>query len=469
MSEDDGGSGGVTLNRSWGILVWMSMNTTLTKSHWIVAGFALSLAGVAAQAAPELTPSQRARRTPIVDVFERTKDAVVNIAATQVVERTVGLSPFDELFGNGRKQRYEQTSLGSGAVIHPQGYVITNAHVVARAAKLKVIFANKTEHEAEAVAVDEQHDLAVLKIKDKGPFPAITLGRSNDLMIGETVIAIGNPLGYEHTVTTGIVSAVNRELPVSQDVTYRDLIQTDTSINRGNSGGPLMNVLGELIGLNTAIRSDAQNIGFAIPVDTVRKLLPDILSVEQRRRIQIGLRLGWRDRVYVVEASGPAEKAGVEVGDEVVRVDGQPIHQDLDYYVHVLNVDSKQSITLELNRKGKRLTATIQPKAIPIPDGAQLMLTKFGLKVQPLTADLAQQLDLEGGLIITDVEQGSPAAEAGFARNLIIVRIGRYFPSDMAELGLLLEKVRRGEKARFTVYEVRRQFIQVLEGELVAR
>ena len=129
---------------------------------------AVLLAGMAvppAAAEGELTAAQRARRTPVVDVFERTKDAVVNIAATQVVERTVRFSPFDELFDprlfGDRKQRYEQTSLGSGAVIHPDGYVITNAHVVARAAKLKVVFANKTEHEAEAVAVDEQHDLAV--------------------------------------------------------------------------------------------------------------------------------------------------------------------------------------------------------------------------------------------------------------------------------------------------------------------
>jgi len=440
----------------------------------LMAAVLLAVMAVPAAAAEgELTPAQRARRTPVVDVFERTKDAVVNIAATQVVERTVRFSPFDELFDprlfGDRKQRYEQTSLGSGAVIHPDGYVITNAHVVARAAKLKVVFANKTEHEAEAVAVDEQHDLAVLKLKDKGPFPAITLGRSHDLMIGETVIAIGNPLGYEHTVTTGIISATNRELAVSPDVTYRDLIQTDTSINRGNSGGPLLNILGEVIGLNTAIRSDAQNIGFAIPVDTVRKLLPEMLSVEQRRRIQIGLRLGWRDRVYVVEAFGPAERAGVEVGDEVLRVDGQPIRQDLDYYVYVLNIDGRKPLTLELKRGNKRFTASVQPRAIPVPDGAELMRKKFGLMVQPLTAAQAQKLDLPGGLLITDVEPGSPADQAGFRENLIIVGIGRYFPSDMEELGLLLERVRRGEKVRFRVYRVQRHYIQVLEGELASR
>lgn len=454
------------------IFVWMSMmHTYVTKGLIGVVAVVIAVCPAAHAAAAELTAAQRARRTPIVDVFERTKDAVVNIAATQVVERS---SPFDQFFdspffGNRRKQRYEATSLGSGAVIHSEGYVITNAHVVARAAKLKVIFANKSEHEAEAVAVDEQHDLAVLKLKDRGPFPAITLGRSNDLMIGETVVAIGNPLGYEHTVTTGIISALNRELPVNGETVYKDLIQTDTSINRGNSGGPLMNILGELIGLTTAIRSDAQNIGFAIPVDTVRKLLPDILSIEHRRRIQVGLKLGWRDRVYVAEASGPTEAAGVEAGDEVLRVDGVTIKQDLDYYVHLLKADPQKSLIIELKRGDKRFTATIHPKAIPVPDGAQLMRQKFGLVVQALTQAQAEKLDLEGGLIISDVEAGSPAAQAGFVRNLIIVGIGKYFPTDMESLGLQLEQVRRGEKVRFRVYEVNRQYIQVMEGELVSR
>ncbi len=437
---------------------------------FVAAGFSLA---ANAYGQTQMSATQRTRRTPIVDVFEQTKDAVVNIAATQIVERTVQFSPFDELFnprlGPQRKQRYEQTSLGSGAVIHAEGYVITNAHVVAQAAEMKVIFANKTEHQAVAVAVDEQHDLAVLKIKDKGPFPAMILGRSNDLMIGETVVAIGNPLGYEHTVTTGIVSALHRKLPVGEDAVYDDLIQTDASINRGNSGGPLLNILGELIGLNTAIRSDAQNIGFAIPVDTIRKLLPDILSLEQRKRLQIGLRLGWRDKVYVAEVTGPAEKAGVEAGDEVLKVDGVTIRQDLDYYVHVLNIEAKHNLSLELKRGEKRFTVTFQPRVIPAPKGADLVRKKFGLVVEPLTAEQAQKLDVQGGLIITSVDAGSPAAEAGFVPGLIVVQIGRYFPADLDGLGLMLEKVRAGEKVRVRVYEIHRQYIQVMEGELESR
>lgn len=436
----------------------------------------LSMAIVVAAATTahaQLTPSQKARRTPVVEVFERTKDAVVNIAATQVVEQTIRFSPFDELFDSPllpqRKQRYTRTSLGSGAVIHPDGYVITNAHVVARAAALKIIFANQTEHEAETVAVDEKHDLAVLRITGKERFPAITMGRSHDLMIGETVVAIGNPLGYQHTVTAGIISALHRRLEVGEEVAYEDLIQTDTSINRGNSGGPLLNVLGELIGLTTAIRSDAQNIGFAIPVDTIRKLLPDMLSLEQRRRLEIGLRLGWRDRVYVVEATGPAAEAGIEPGDDLISVDDHPVNQDIDFYIHTLGLDADKTTSLTLKRNGRAFTARVRPRPIPIPDGAKLLREKFGLVVEPLTAAQARTLDLKGGLLITGIEPRSPAAEAGFRTGLIVVQMGRYFPTDLEGVGLMLERVRRGEKLRVRVYEVYRQYIQVLEGELVAR
>ena len=419
-----------------------------------------------------LASAQAARRTPVVEAFQKTRDAVVNIAATQVVERTVPFSPFHDFFDlpwSGRKERYTRIGLGSGFVIHPDGYVVTNAHVVADAADEKVVFADKSEYQAKPIAVDEQHDLAILKIESKKRFPALTLGRSHDLMIGETVIAIGNALGYQHTVTAGIISATDRKLQVKEDLVYEGLIQTDTSINPGNSGGPLLNILGELIGVNTAIRGDAQNIGFAIPVDTLRKALPELLSVEHHRRLQVGLRLNWQRPGLVAEATGPAAAAGLEAGDELLSVDGQPIKQEADFYVHLLKIDPKHTLQIEYRRKGTRLTARIQPKAIPIPDGKELLSRKFGLTVRLLTDDEAKQLDIGGGLYITNVEKGSPADRAGVQRGMVVIQIDKYFPSDFEKVGAILEQVKRGDQVMFRFYAVQRSRIDVLGGYLVSR
>lgn len=440
---------------------------------WLIAGvIGLAVLSPASLTAGSDTARAR-RRTPVVEVFEKTRESVVNIAATQVVEleaRFGWLEHFFDLPGQKTQpRRYERTHLGSGFILHADGYVVTNAHVVSRAARLKAIFVDGSEHEAEPVAIDESHDLAILKITDPGPFPALNLGRSDDLMIGETVVAIGNPLGYQHTVTTGIVSATDRRITFGENVTYENLIQTDASINRGNSGGPLLNVLGELIGINTAIRGDAQNIGFAIPADALRKLLPEMLSTEHRKRLQVGLRLGWRGRPHVVEATGPAQEAGIQPGDEILNVDGSPIEQDLDFYIHLLNIDSSDTLTLKLERDGKIVTARLTPEPIPIPDGAELLRHKFGLVVRPLTAEQAKQLDVEGRLLITQVERGSPAARAGFAPGLIIFQIGKHFPANLDEVGLLLEKVRKGQEVTFKVYEVHRLFVRVLAGSLIAR
>jgi len=334
---------------------------------------------------------------------------------------------------------------------------------------LRIIFANGTEHEAQPVAVDEKHDLAVLKIQENGPFPSLKLGRSDDLLIGETVIAIGNPLGYQHTVTSGIISATNRTLEFGSDVSYEGLIQTDASINPGNSGGPLLNVLGELIGINTAIRGDAQNIGFAIPVDTLRKLLPEMLSIERRKRLNVGLRLTWGGDVRVVEATGPAAAAGVEPGDEVVGLNGHPVHSNIDFYIYLLQIDAGDELALALKRDGQMRTVRFRPVKIPIPDGGQLLRQMFGLTVRLLSKRQARQLDVDGRLFITAVEPGSPADRAGFVPGLIIFQIGRHFPDNLDDVGLLLEHVDPGDKVLFKVYQVDRMFIRVLAAALPAR
>ncbi len=439
-----------------------------------IVPMAVILSATALGAEPvKLSGSQAARRTPVVDVFERTRDAVVNIAATQVFERRSTPSLFDEFFGmpnRGPVRRFTATSLGSGFVIHPDGYIVTNAHVLVRAAAQKVIFADKTEYEAEQIALDEPRDLAVLRIKSPKPLPALTLGRSDDMMVGETVIAIGNPLGYQHTVTSGIVSALHRKIDFDDGSSYEDLIQTDASINRGNSGGPLLNVLGELIGVNTAIRGDAQNIGFAIPVDTLRKVLPEMLSIERKPKgVQIGLRLSWRGRPVVVEASGPAAAAGIEPGDELVSVDGQAVKHDIDFYIHLLRVQPQRRVLVELRRGGKLIKATIQPEPVPIPDGGKLLREKFGLSVRLIGEEQAKRMNLMPGLVITGVEPGSPAARAGMQREMIIYQVGKFFPTDLDELGLLLDKVRSGEKVTFQLYRIEGEYLQAYSATLSAR
>lgn len=428
----------------------------------------------AAESAP--SPSRALRRTPVVEVFEKNRGAVVNISATMEVEGYQSIFPdglfnefFDGMLRRPTKRKY--SSIGSGFVIHPDGYVVTNAHVVMRAVDQRVIFADGTEHEADRVAVDELHDLAILKIQSKNSFQAVTLGRSDDLMIGETVIAIGNPLEYQHTVTSGIVSALNRTLTFGDKVEYKGLIQTDASINRGNSGGPLLNILGELIGITTAIRGDAQNIGFAIPVDELHTVLPELLSVRHRKRLEVGLKLDWRGGVRVAESKGPAAQAGIKVDDELVSIAGKPIRQDADYYIHLLEIKPGETLDIVFNRGGKRLKAAVKPAPIPLPDAAKLLRERTGLSVRPLTREQAAKIhpQLRGGLLITNVEYGSPAYHADFQEGFIIVQIGRQFPGDLDEVALLLESLRTGERVIFRVLEVQRRQILLLQGELVVR
>ncbi len=209
------------------------------------------------------------RMTNEVRVYQLTKDAVVNISSTRVIAAPVssGNDVFDRVFG-GQMREVEAHSLGSGFVIHSAGYIVTNEHVIDQATEVDVVFSNGEKLEAQVLATDNEHDLAVLKVNPKKPLPAIALGTSEDLMIGEPVYAIGNPFGYAGTMTRGIVSAVDRKLEVNASKSYTGLIQTDASINPGNSGGPLINAYGQVVGINTAIRGIRTGLGLPSPSRT---------------------------------------------------------------------------------------------------------------------------------------------------------------------------------------------------------
>src|SRR6266487_3040818 len=297
---------------------------------------ALALPAVAAARGAESDP---ARRSLVVEAVEKASPAVVNVSTEQIVEQRRSPFPFpqdpffEEFFRDfvdPRPRRFKTTSLGSGVIVAADGTIMTNVHVIERASRIHVTLADQREFDATLVGADADADIAIVRVKAGGDLPHIPFGSAADLMIGETVIAIGNPFGLSHTVTTGVVSAVGRSLH-DEDRTYTDFIQTDASINPGNSGGPLIDI-------NTAIYGKAQGIGFAIPVDRARRVMKDLVSYGEVRHAWIGLvvqdltpelaqHFGVRRGVVVaqVDPKSPAETAGVARGEAIVKVDGRDV------------------------------------------------------------------------------------------------------------------------------------------------
>ena len=402
---------------------------------------------------------REARRSPIVRVVEQVRDSVVNISATGLVQMQ-RRDPFFDLFFIPEMRRQVTTSVGSGFVMHEAGYVVTNAHVVDRSIDLRVTLADGTEYEATVLVSDPAHDLAVLRIRPDRPLTPIPMGRSDDLMPGETVIAIGNPLGYATTITSGIISALHRRIEAGAGTAYEDVIQTDASINPGSSGGPLLNILGELVGINTAIRPGAENIGFAIPVDQLRALLPDMLefAIAQGRRIDLGLRVEGLEtpRVVEVAAGSSADQAGIRVGDELLRVGHKPVARDIDFYISMLGRSVGDRVAIELRRNGKTRQVALRLTETPKPDGAALALEKFGLVVEELTPGAARHFGArtDAGVIVMGVEQRSPAHRAGCKRGDLLVRIGRHRTTGLDELGQLLDDMQPETPVDLTLWRI---------------
>jgi len=293
---------------------------------------------LSAALAVHTTAADSLRETPVVKAVRKASPAVVNISSAYEARSRpnpfsgFGNPFFDEFFKDffdpRFQRRQQQTSLGSGVIIDgSRGLILTNAHVVQRASTIKVVLQDEREFEARLIGADPDSDLAVLKIDSKEALPAIPMGDSDDLMIGETVIAIGNPFGFSHTVTTGVISALNRSVR-SEDRVLQDFIQIDASINPGNSGGPLLNITGELIGINTAIYAKAQGIGFAIPIRKARRIVADLVQFGEVKQAWIGVLAQDIDErmaqylntpgrrgalVKAVEPDSPARSAGQNV------------------------------------------------------------------------------------------------------------------------------------------------------------
>jgi Do/DeqQ family serine protease len=399
--------------------------------------FLAAAAGFAAAVLVGRTPGATSRETPVVLAVQKAAPAVVNVYTEKIVERTVDpfgtwRDPFfDEFFRDffePRKQRFRTSSLGSGVVIRPDGYVLTNQHVVQRASQIKIKLLDDREFDAELIGADSDSDLAVLKVKGNQELPYIEMGSSADLMIGETVIAIGNPFGLSNTVTVGVVSAQGRSLK-SEQQTYYDFIQTDASINPGNSGGPLLNIDGELIGVNAAIYQKAQGIGFAIPIDRARRIVNDLISYGEVHVPWVGLFVqditpslarhfgvaaGRGVVVAMVEEDSPASKAGVERGDIIIGLAGAPVGSTEEYDQRLRNETENAAVRMDLVRAQKALGLTLQAEPFPSERADALAWKSLGIRV-------AEGRD---GMRVTEVRRGSPAGRIGFQAGDEIVALG---------------------------------------------
>ncbi|MCX5894896.1 MAG: DegQ family serine endoprotease [Proteobacteria bacterium] len=379
---------------------------------------------------------------------------------------------FRRFFGDMPQRDFKQQSLGSGFIIDKEGYILTNNHVVAGADEIKVKLSSEKVYDAKIVGRDEKTDIALIKVtKTPGDLPYATLGDSDALEVGDWVMAIGNPFGLQETVTVGVVSAKWRKIGAGP---YDDFIQTDASINPGNSGGPLFNVQGEVVGINTAIYTPSGGnvgIGFATPINLAKKIISPLKEKGKVTRGWLGVivqditpelaksfgtKEGKGALVADVEKDGPADKAGLKRGDVIVDFNGKEVSKMADLPLMVAETGVGKTVTVGAIRDGSKKSYTVkigELKEKESTPAAREEESNIGLAVEEITPDMARRYSLpeEEGVIITQVEPGSPADDAGFKRGDIIKEINRQPIKTMSQYSKALEKKKSGESILFLV------------------
>jgi serine protease Do len=447
-------------------------------------GGALENNQAAGRAVAVAASTEASRSLPnFTELAKKVGPSVVNVSTTQVRRMAQDVpSPFGpgdprndllERFFGGRIPRAPQPrqGVGSGFIIDSDGTILTNYHVVGEAEKISVTLSDGKRYDAKVIGKDQKTDIAVIKIDAGRELPAVSLGDSDRLEVGEWVVAIGNPFGLDHTVTSGIVSAKGRQIGAGP---YDNFIQTDASINPGNSGGPLINLRGEVVGINTAIFSQTGGnigIGFAIPTNSVKDLLPQLKdkgrvvrgylgTTVQKITPEIANSLGIKESggalVADVVSGSPAEKAGIKTGDVIIEFNRKEIKDSSDLPPVVARVEPGTTVQLKVLREGKQVSLPITVGELKdneiVASGQE---SDLGLSVQPVTPDIAQSLGLERaeGLVVSSVKPGSAAEEAGLRSGDVITQINRRPVKNLAEYN---REMARNEKGKPVLFLVRR-------------
>lgn len=401
------------------------------------------------------------RRTPVVEAVQQALPSVVNIGTEREV-KVVYSDPFfrsrDDAFDRliqeftgftPRRQRVERSqSLGSGIIVHESGFILTNYHVVERAAKVRVMIADNEIYEATILAGDSVNDLALIKVEPNRPLPAIRFAPDDDLLLGETVVALGNPFGLTHTVTVGVLSATNREARYEGQVLYRDILQTDAAVNPGNSGGPLVNLNGDLIGINVAVYQQAQNISFAVPVKRARALLARWWSSRLLHKTWLGFEPNMSPdglRVGQMDPEGPAAQAGLLTNEPILALAGNPVPDLYTFNRNLLSFQAGERVPLTVGNLDRIRTVELSMTALPKPSGSALSRQWLGLVFSEETPTAASRAGFKKGLGIQGVLEGGPAQRAGLRPGLLVTSVNEMEVLSLDDVGAALEHVQPGE------------------------
>ncbi len=424
------------------------------------------------------------REDAIVRAIRSARPAVVNIRGEKVLKSV----PYDASNPNGEGAQQDSqhvNGMGTGVLFDPRGYIVTNFHVVDGIQEIHVTTSETKTYVAQVLARDKETDLAIIKIDALAGevFQTLALGESTDLMSGETVIAVGNAFGYEHTVTKGIISALHRSVQVSDVQSYEDLIQTDASINPGNSGGPLLNINGEMIGINVAVRAGAQGIGFAIPVNRAMEVVAKMVescSAENNWHgihfVTLPLKDSQGAVVQNVEPNSPADSIGLKSGDVILAVNNQKIHHELDFACAILEQKPGETIRLTVSRnersanvkltmgavsKKNRVVSEYTPEIKGRPafnaqklTDEEIVWKHLGIltsSVAGSTMTISGNRKYNGGLLVQNVRANSPAARQGIQNGDILLGIQRWETLSVENVIFVLEQpeIQRAEQVKF--------------------